>query len=432
MEFIPSSATAQDKPKNIYPCLATITINSPSSEPRNTRRLSTGSFGSDGGGAEGNALQRVISGGRRKSSFGPIAVDSNAPGGGAMGSGRRRSFGIGTGGGGVGEDEGKGIEGKWYWRVQAGVTDTHLVVLPLTDPANPVLTTPPAPLSHAMPSHSTHAAAGTRTEGGGSAGTSEEDTGMVAKMKNLFRRTSTTNTNTNTNTSGNPSIRDTIVTQEDNSSSAFGTAHTATSGSKEEKVIDQTPRGEMLPSAKGNAIGATNVNSNAELGWPGMIQGEKLGGILVSLHGVEKGKVTLGGGKKGEGSWVTVPITSHFSNLVHPMLESVGFNKHDNFPKSGTIKFEFDKEWIGAKGEAELLHHYITKALESLPSQPSHAERSPPQPTNFQLGGGNFPQQTFADDDNAAAGAGDRPIFVEDVAPEDSVTSSRSGKVGGE
>lgn len=46
-----------------------------------------------------------------------------------------------------------------------------------------------------------------------------------------------------------------------------------------ERVTDQTERGEMLPSVKGNVEGATNLNSNAELGWPGMINGEKLGAI---------------------------------------------------------------------------------------------------------------------------------------------------------
>lgn len=99
MEFHKSSTTSS--PKNLYPCLATITITPPAPEPRN-RRLSTGSYGSD----DDNALRRVISGGRRKSSFGPVA------GGGDE---HRKSF-----AGNAGHEEGSG---KWYWRVQAGVNE---------------------------------------------------------------------------------------------------------------------------------------------------------------------------------------------------------------------------------------------------------------------------------------------------------------------
>jgi len=74
-------------------------------------------------------------------------------------------------------------------------------------------------------------------------------------------------------------------------------------------VLDQSSRGEQLPSAEANKMGATNVNANAEMGWPGMVGGDKLGAVVISLQAVEKGKVSLGGGKKGEGSWVTVPVS---------------------------------------------------------------------------------------------------------------------------
>lgn len=75
-----------------------------------------------------------------------------------------------------------------------------------------------------------------------------------------------------------------------------------------EAVLDQNASGAQMPSASANAMGATNVNANAEIGWPGMIDGEKLGAVVVGLQGIEKGRVTLGGGKKGEGSWVIVPV----------------------------------------------------------------------------------------------------------------------------
>lgn len=86
------------------------------------------------------------------------------------------------------------------------------------------------------------------------------------------------------------------------------TATTATA--VDDHVIDQTAQGEMIPSAEANRIGATNLNANAENGWPGTIHGEKLGLVTVDLRSVDKTKVTLGGGKKGEGSWVIVPVSS--------------------------------------------------------------------------------------------------------------------------
>jgi hypothetical protein len=103
MEFL--TTTPHQPPKNLYPCLATITVSPTQSTSDRSRRLSSGSAG---GGDGENPLQRVISGNRRKSSFGDIAVT----GGGGE---RRRSF-VGAG---VGEEG----SGKWYWRVQAGVTD---------------------------------------------------------------------------------------------------------------------------------------------------------------------------------------------------------------------------------------------------------------------------------------------------------------------
>lgn len=107
MEFLTSSQEI-NKPKQLYPCLAVIDINS-SSDVR-SRRLSAGSFGSDKD--EGNVLTRVISGGgRRKSSFGET---------GGGGGGRRLSF------GGKKDDDAK-VEGKWYWRVQAGVNEVRTI-----------------------------------------------------------------------------------------------------------------------------------------------------------------------------------------------------------------------------------------------------------------------------------------------------------------
>lgn len=66
-----------------------------------------------GGSAEGddNALRRVISGGRRKTSFGVVADRGDR-----ADDARRKSF----SGGGGGEEN-----GKWYWRVQAGANEVN-------------------------------------------------------------------------------------------------------------------------------------------------------------------------------------------------------------------------------------------------------------------------------------------------------------------
>ena len=109
MEFQVRSTVSP--PKNLYPCLATITI-TPTPATDRSRRLSSGSQG--GGDDDGNALRRVISGGRRKSSFGTAAVSGSAED-------RRRS--IEASRGGAPEE----TTGKWYWRVQAGSNEVSEV-----------------------------------------------------------------------------------------------------------------------------------------------------------------------------------------------------------------------------------------------------------------------------------------------------------------
>jgi len=100
MEFRPIHTSTP--PKNLYPCLATLTLGA----EKSGRRLSmTSNSGDDEGG-----LKRVISGGRRNTSFGQVADRGDNHG-------QRKSFdGTATAGGGL-------EKGTWYWRVQAGVDD---------------------------------------------------------------------------------------------------------------------------------------------------------------------------------------------------------------------------------------------------------------------------------------------------------------------
>lgn len=120
MEFQTNRTTLT--PKNLYPCTATITV-VPHGTDNRARRLSAASFGSNSGGGGGgdadadNGLKRVISGGRRKTSFGVVADRGDLADG-----ARRRSF--SGDGGSLNRDENNG---KWYWRVQAGTVDVSLL-----------------------------------------------------------------------------------------------------------------------------------------------------------------------------------------------------------------------------------------------------------------------------------------------------------------
>ena len=154
---------------------------------------------------------------------------------------------------------------------------------------------------------------------------SGDDSSLTSKFKNLFKKGSPKSgpqqLPEDAGTNGTSDATDAnvhsaqIVTQGqtasnpassgDSASNVYSTTETAV----EEKILDQNARGQTMPTAEANRIGATNLNSNAETEWPGMIKGEKLGAITVDLRSIDKSKVVLGGGKKGEGSWVIVPVS---------------------------------------------------------------------------------------------------------------------------
>ena len=200
-----------------------------------------------------------------------------------------------------------------YHRLQ-----NQLVLLPLTQPANPLITSPPQPLSHAMPAHSTEASHDQSSVPGQTPGSHHHDgngadhEGLGTKIKNLFRRGSGSHT-AHTDTAPTGSVHPVGAGDTDNVSQVASTTTTAVDGNgvggNTDRVLDQTAQGDMLPSANANRIGATNINANAESGWPGVINGQKLGSIAIDLRSIDK-KVTLGGGKKGEGSWVIVQVGS--------------------------------------------------------------------------------------------------------------------------
>lgn len=124
MEFLPASNGGT--PKNLYPCLATITLSGPT---QLGRRGSTKGDKIDE--EDANPLMRAISGNRRRTSFG-VAAER------VSGEERRKSFAADasgtTTGAGTGAASG-GVsalreEGTWYWRVRAGATEVRCRLAP--------------------------------------------------------------------------------------------------------------------------------------------------------------------------------------------------------------------------------------------------------------------------------------------------------------
>jgi hypothetical protein len=110
MEFVATNSVSP--PKNLYPCLATITVHPHGDK---SRRLSTSSrtSGGDRDDGEENVLKRIASGGRRRSDA--AERRKSLTGAGLSGEG-------GVTGGAMGVPD----RGTWYWRVQAGVTDVSI------------------------------------------------------------------------------------------------------------------------------------------------------------------------------------------------------------------------------------------------------------------------------------------------------------------
>jgi len=167
---------------------------------------------------------------------------------------------------------------------------THLILLPLSQPPNALLTSPPAPLSSAMPAHS---------QAHNASAIAQDDDGFIGKFKNMFRSGSSSAPPDRRPLTGNivnPKVEGTAAAQKPEPPTV-------------EAINDQTGSGEQMPDARGNAMGATTLNANAELKWPGTINGEKLGAIVVNLGGLDRAQVKMGG-KKNEAAWVTIPVGS--------------------------------------------------------------------------------------------------------------------------
>ena len=294
-----------------------------------------------------------------------------------------------------------------------------------------------------MPGHSaTAATAKTSMPGGANANTSAahpssksgDDPSLTSKFKNLFKKGSPksgahqlpdeTETDAPSGAARNDqgvhpaSLDQTGIsssTSEPGGGDAASNVYSTTETAVDDKILDQTARGQMMPTAEANRVGATNLNSNAETDWPGMIKGEKLGAVTVDLRSIDKSKVVLGGGKKGEGSWVIVPVsvehlcmnarTDYARSTLTSLLLCIRCSSQleraiTTLPNRGRSGLTLTKIGLVQKGElsasgastklttsstpreAELLHHYITTNLENIGT--AH-QRVPPESTQLRL-----------------------------------------------
>ncbi|WOO77218.1 uncharacterized protein LOC62_01G000807 [Vanrija pseudolonga] len=287
MDFLTTPPT--ETPRNTYLSLAVITVGSLGS-----RRSSLA--GSDNNDDTGGGLARVISGSRRLSSIGGNnnRLDVPAP--------------SGTGGARTPE------AGTWFWRVRVGVTDTHLVLLPQTTPANPVFS--------ARPGTTTTAAAATQHTPAPLSPPKQGGDGLGARFLNSVRRFSL---------------------------------------SKPEPQVaapDEATTDAESTAAPTTATEATVVSSRAaaspgpvESGWPAVIDGAPLVAVTVPLHAITKV------GREGSdraGYRVDVVVPSAIGG------------------KAGALRFEFTADWLGAKAESEVLCTSIETAIANAPA-PNHA-----------------------------------------------------------
>jgi hypothetical protein len=156
-------------------------------------------------------------------------------------------------------------------------------------------------------------------------------------------------------------------------------------------VEEDSPAAAAAATTGGAAAGATTGGQNqqpvlppaptpaqATQQFPAYVGGKPTTHVLVPIGAIKENEVKITT-EKGEMA-VRVPVTSHFSTFVHPMMDTLGREAEESWGRSGKIKFQFDRNWIGAKGEAEVLQHNILQACEN--------RRNAQQSETLNLGGG--------------------------------------------
>lgn len=186
-----------------------------------------------------------------------------------------------------------------------GVQDA-LLILPLSEPANPLLKARPPPLSHILSPNGTKKAAASGEEG------------LGAKFKNAMRRAS----------AGFIHKPEAPVAPHD--------------GGIPENAVEDTPASPPAAAAAAAGGGAEpevshneatqDVDHTArETGWPAEVEGHPLQCITVPLHNLAKDSIHLGGNDK---------TSFHVSASIGSAIAG----------KAGHLRFEFDKDWVGGKG----------------------------------------------------------------------------------
>jgi hypothetical protein len=268
------------------------------------------------------------------------------------------------------------LTGKWATNVEIAVTPTHLLLI--LSPDHPLAPFPPpagAP-GYVAPRRRNSASRPSTSEPGTTGAADEEKTegGIGQKIKNIFHRKSSTAPDTQggaaggvTKPSAGAGISESAFVEEDSPA-----AITRTTGAEVGTASPPTGQNQhpVLPLAP--------TPSQATPQFPAYVGGKPTTHVLVPIAAIKENEVKITT-EKGEMA-VRVPVTSHFSSLVHPMMDTLGRESEESWGRSGKIKFQFDRNWIGAKGEAEVLQHNIIQACEN--------RRATSQSTTLNLGGG--------------------------------------------
>lgn len=221
--------------------------------------------------------------------------------------------------------------------------------MPISTPPNPLLKQRPPPLSHIVQGNNSNSNANHNRKSSGGQHTftasqlgsthynhpqsaSEKITGFGRRLSAAFINPGGSNKGHNTNTNqGNTAVNDQHqpTPANDTGESNFPGTDGGGFGAGPSQANQGHGRlsGEEMSSATATA---DTANVPVETGWPGMVDGQPLHGIIIPLHYLKKDQVKMGG-KDREGCHVSINIGSAIAG------------------KSGHIRFEFDKDSLGGK-----------------------------------------------------------------------------------
>ncbi|KAJ9123205.1 hypothetical protein QFC22_001398 [Naganishia vaughanmartiniae] len=280
------------------------------------RRSSTGG-NSDSGGI-GGGLRRVLSRGEKPDSQGRRGSDANNvlkhadsdATGAAPPLQRTKSAELKT--------------GKWISPVMAGVVGNSLVIALAVDS----VLVPYGSQDAGRNAKQAATSATSATSGPSTTGATDSHSaggGIGEKIKNIFRRTSSSHQGT--------------------AAHADETSGATTTTRAESSVSENTAVDAPLNSLEGHHQLAEQKHDQS---YPAYINGAPVKYIVVPLSALDYKTITL---KHDKGVWtLRVPVTGHFGRFVEPALQEIGKSPEETWGRSGEIDFLFDsKNWIGAK-----------------------------------------------------------------------------------